>query len=118
MPQTEPVILFIQLVVLTAQVAGMWKIFSKAEQEGWKSIVPVYNIYVLIIVSENDWLYLPLLIVPAVNIYIWFKINIDIAYKFGQNRNWGILMSIFSFIYYPLLGFGEYSYKGGNPPQV
>lgn len=27
---------------------GMWKTFEKAGMEGWKGIVPVYNMYLLI----------------------------------------------------------------------
>ena len=28
--------------------AGMWKTFEKAGMKGWKGIIPVYNMYLLI----------------------------------------------------------------------
>ena len=33
----------ISLVVAILQLAGMWKVFTKAGQKGWKCIIPIYN---------------------------------------------------------------------------
>jgi hypothetical protein len=27
-------------------VAGMWKIYAKADQPGWAAIIPIYNVYI------------------------------------------------------------------------
>ena len=39
--------LIILLVVAVLQIVAMWKIFTKAGEAGWKSIIPVYNIITL-----------------------------------------------------------------------
>ena len=35
------------LVVYVLLVIADWKIFSKAGEEGWKSLIPIYNMYIL-----------------------------------------------------------------------
>ena len=36
------------LAVIVVIIIGMWKIFTKAGKPGWASIVPIYNIIVLL----------------------------------------------------------------------
>ncbi len=35
------------LVIIVFFAFCMWKVFEKAGQEGWKAIIPIYNVYVL-----------------------------------------------------------------------
>ncbi len=44
-PQAAMLLTFamIALVFLVVTIVGMWKIFTKAGEKGWKSLVPVYN---------------------------------------------------------------------------
>ena len=37
----------ISVVVSILFVIGMWKMFAKAGEPGWASIIPFYNLYVL-----------------------------------------------------------------------
>lgn len=34
----------IVLLITIAQIVAMWKIYSKAGEAGWKSLIPIYNI--------------------------------------------------------------------------
>lgn len=44
-----------------------------------------------------------------------FKINIEIAHNFGKSTGFGIILSLFSWIGYPILGFGNATYiDNGN----
>lgn len=38
----------IGLILMILAFAGMWKTFEKAGMKGWKGIIPVYNMYLLI----------------------------------------------------------------------
>lgn len=39
-------------------IIAWWKIFTKAGEKGWKSIIPIYNIYVYCrIIGINFWIY-------------------------------------------------------------
>ncbi len=37
----------ISVAVLILLLIGMWKMYSKAGEPGWASIIPLYNLYVL-----------------------------------------------------------------------
>ena len=34
------------LIVYVLLIIAMWKIFSKAGESGWKSLIPIYNVYI------------------------------------------------------------------------
>ena len=88
-----------------------WKIFVKAGKEGWKSIIPIYNIIILIeIVKKPTW-WIFLLLIPIYNIYIMFTLNIRLSKSFGKNELFGILLTFFNFIFEPILAFSDAKYN-------
>lgn len=53
----------IGLILMILAFAGMWKTFEKAGMKGWKGIIPVYNMYLLITeIAKKPWWYLLLYI--------------------------------------------------------
>ena len=36
--------LLVYLAFFVLVVVGMWKVFTKAGEEGWKAIIPIYNV--------------------------------------------------------------------------
>jgi len=59
---------FLSVLLLTA--VAMWKIYSKAGEAGWKSLIPIYNTFVFQrIVGRPAWWVL-LMLVPVVNIVL------------------------------------------------
>ena len=48
-------------------VASMWKVFSKAGQPGWASIIPFYNLYIMLKIAGKPGWWLILMFVPLVN---------------------------------------------------
>jgi hypothetical protein len=103
--------LLIVLAIVIVVVAGFWKTFEKAGEPGWAAIIPIYNLYVLIKISGNQWWWLILMFIPVINILAQAKISIDVAGKFGQGILFGLGLMLLSFIFYPLLGFGDYQYQ-------
>lgn len=103
----------IQLVLIVAMIAGMWKVFVKAGKPGWAAIIPIYNIIVLLeIVGKPLW-WLVLLLIPLVNIVVLILVSMDLAVCFGKSKGWGVgLLVILPFVGYPMLGFGDPTYKG------
>lgn len=106
------VMLLVYLAIIVAVVAGMWKAFEKAGKPGWAAIIPIYNLYVMIKISDNAWWWLILFFIPLLNIVAAFKINIDVAKVFGQGIGFGIGLALLGVIFWPLLGFGDYEYQG------
>lgn len=95
-------------------IVCMWKIFTKAGKEGWKSIIPIYNIIVLLEIVELPIWYIFLYIIPFINIYALFKTYIELAHKFGKSTGFGVLMVFFSIVCFPILAFDSSTYQGGN----
>ena len=63
----EALRVILPLAVIILMIASMWKIFTKAGQPGWASIIPIYNIIVLLkIVNRPVW-WIILLLIPIVN---------------------------------------------------
>ena len=108
------VFVLVYLAIIVATIAGTWKAFAKAGEPGWAAIVPIYNVYVMIKIGGNPWWYLLLMLVPLVNIIIAFKVSIDVAGAFGQGIGFGLGLAILSFVFWPILGFGDYSYQGAT----
>ena len=109
--------MIIQLLIIVAMIAGMWKIFEKAGKPGWAAIVPIYNFVILLqIVGKPVW-WIILLIIPLVNIVIFLIVSMELAVCFGKSKGWGFgLLFILAFIGYQLLGFGDATYTAPPSP--
>ena len=106
----EVFILLIQLAIVAVVIVAMWKVFVKAGQPGWASIVPVYNLYIMVTIAGREWWWFLLMLVPFVNIVIGAIVSIDIARKFGKQTGFGIGLFLLPFIFYPILAFSQDQY--------
>lgn len=112
-PAPSPVALVISLLVALIMIVAMWKIFTKAGQPGWASLIPFYNIYVWCkIVGRPGW-WLILMLIPFVNFIIAIILCIDLAKSFGKGVGFGLGIIFLGFIFLPILGFGSAQYQGG-----
>ena len=106
------IMLLIYLAVFVVIIIGMWKIYSKAGKPGWASIVPIYNIIVLLeIIGRPVW-WIVLMFIPLVNLVIGVITALDLAKSFGKGAGFGLGLIFLSPIFYPILGFGSAQYKG------
>jgi Family of unknown function (DUF5684) len=100
------------LAFMILMIAACWKIFSKAGQPGWASIIPIYNWYILCkIVGRPGW-WVILLLIPFVNFIIGIILCIDLAKSFGKGVGFGIGLILLGLIFFPILGFGSAQYQG------
>ncbi len=93
-------------------IVSMWKIFKKAGKQGWESIVPIYNVIVMLEISGLPMWYLVLYIIPVVNIYAMFKTYIELAKKFGKGAGFGVLTVFVPIVGFPVLAFSKCNYEG------
>jgi hypothetical protein len=89
----------------------MWKIYVKAGKPGWAAIIPIYNILVQLEIVGRPWWYLLLMFVPVVNIVIAIMIIFDLAKVFGKSTGFGFGLLFLSFIFIPILAFGDAQYQ-------
>ena len=116
------------LVIVIVVVAGFWKTFEKAGQPGWAAIIPIYNYYIMLKIAGKSGWWLLFFLIPLVNIIVAFIVFIEIAKRFNQSTGFGVGLVLLSFIFWPILGFGDAQYLtqtidddinsiGNNPNQ-
>ena len=122
--------MIICIAIAVVAAIGMWKVFTKAGEKGWKSIIPVYNMYTLCkIIGVNPWwilivflssivTFIPIigvLAAMAVVIYLNILVAKSTANAFGKDTGFAIGLYFLSPIFYCILGFGKAKYEGANP---
>lgn len=100
------------LLLTIAIIAGMWLIFEKAGEAGWKAIIPIYDIYILLVIIGRPGWWLILFFIPLVNFIVWIVTMIDLAKSFDRGIGFGIGLMFLPVIFYPLLGFSDMQYYG------
>ena len=123
------------LLIVIAVIAGMWLVFQKAGEAGWKSIIPIYNVWVLMeIIGRPGWwvilYFLPAVgwglgelldlpeswlaaaVVGVVSFVIWVITMVGLAESFDRGIGFAIGLMFLPMLFYPLLGFSDMQYYG------
>lgn len=106
------IVVLIQLAIMVLMIASIWKVFTKAGKPGWASIVPFYNLYVLLQITGKPGWWLILFLIPLVNIIMLFIVTFALAGCFGKGGGYALGMIFLPFIFYPMLAFGDAQYNG------
>ena len=106
------VALVVELAIILLAIAGLWKTFEKAGQPGWGSIIPIYNIILLLRIAGRPLWWVILFFIPLVNFIIGIIVPIDVARSFGKGVGFDVGLVFLPFIFYPILGFGDARYQG------
>lgn len=122
----------IGLIWLVLNVIATWRIFTKAGEQGWKSLIPFYNQYVLYRLTWNTqifWIWLILTIAASVLFQLeslmWlgticnlavFIISLTGFYKlsraFGHGAGFAAGLFFLNPIFMMILGFNSDQYRG------
>lgn len=120
-------------------IVASWKMFTKAGQPGWKSVIPVYNVWTLYKIAKvNFWVWL---VIPAIvcgvaqpmlvnagnnpnafvvifavvaiiyGIVADWKLCKGISQSFGKGAGFAVGMFFFPNIFQLIIGFGKAKYK-------
>lgn len=130
------IIIVVGLVVYILQVIGMWKVFKKSGEEGWKAIIPIYNVYtmckitgvnpwwVLIVViagglsgavGESDLAAIVSLLSSIVSIYFSVLLYVSLARAFGKSDGFAVGLILLNPIFLMILGFGDSKFIEKRP---
>ena len=120
------------------QAIADWKIFAKAGEPGWKSLIPIYNIFVeyeicwsgmmglvyaVAIVCANfltqgqavqNWKVIVACVLLIVALVLHIKQSMKLARSFGKGAGFGICLILFGPIARLVLGFGSATYVGNR----
>lgn len=103
------------VIILLILIVAWWKVFEKAGEPGWKSIIPFYNTYTLVTIAGRPGWWFLLFFIPFVNFVVYIVISIDLAKAFGKSTTFGIVgLWLFSFIGFIILGWGDAKYVGSH----
>ncbi len=107
---SSSLILFVAIFILV--IIAKWRVFEKAGQPGWASIIPYFNFIIMLkIVGKNIWWVL-WLFVPIANVVVYIWVTNLLAKRFGQNEGFTLGLLLLPFIFYPILGFGNARFQG------
>ena len=102
----------VYIAVIVIVIAAYWMVFVKAGEAGWKSIIPIWNVLVLLKIVGREWWWILLMLIPIVNIVVLIIVLIDLAKSFGHGTGFGLGLFFLPFIFLLILGLGSDTYKG------
>jgi len=111
---------FSQLLVYSAILffiilfEAQWKLYTKAGKPGWATIVPIYNVIVLLEIVRKPMFWFVLLLIPVVNIVFAIWVVNLLSRRFGKDEGFTVGMILLPFVFYPILGFGSATYNSGE----
>ena len=135
------VIITIALVLYVIQVIAYWQMFKKMGEPGWKSIIPVYNSYIMFKRTWKPmWFWVNLLIgfvaallsnlntsfgpstviaiISAIVLIIGIVFGViadnKISKSFGHGAGYTVGLIFLPMIFTLILGFGKSQYKGAD----
>src|SRR6059058_5527272 len=108
----SPLSMIVGLLIALLVIVATWKVFTKAGQPGWASIIPIYNLYIWCKIVGRPWWWILLMLIPLVNFVVAIILCIDLAKSFGKGAGFGIGLALLGVIFLPILGFGSAQYEG------
>ena len=106
---------FFSIVVLTTVIiliVARWKIFTKANQPGWASLIPIYNALIFLKIIGKPWWWILLFCIPVVNI-VFIVLSLDLLSKsFGKPVWFTVGLFFLPIIFELILAFGDAKYLG------
>ena len=98
--------IFITLALFTIPIAFCWKQFEKAGQKGWYSLIPYYNIFVMlkIIGKHKKFWWWFFIVFPYINIFMLLLMLVELGKCFGRFKVWEEGMAaLLPCIFFPII---------------
>lgn len=106
------------LIIKWFTPAFAFKIFENAGHKWWESLIPIYNYYVWIKITQRPMWWFAILILPFMGFFMMFLLEVATAKTYGKFKLWQeALAVVVPFIYFPYLGFSNKE-KYYNPRPV
>ena len=87
---------------------GLYPVFLKAGQKGWKSLIPIYNCWIWLKILSRPWWWILLIIFPFISIFMLYMMIWKTIRLFGKTSYLYLIFgTFFFFLYLPYLGFSK-----------
>ncbi len=91
-------------LLLTIPTIFAWKLFEKAGQKGIYTIIPFYNLFVLLQLIKKPWWWYVFLLIPFINVFVYMLMLIEFVKAFGKNGlGEHLFVAVLPFFYLPML---------------
>ncbi len=97
------------IVLLTA---GMWYAFEKAGEKGFAIFIPIYNIIVMLRISQKPVWWVFMFLIPLVNLFFMIPMLNSISKNFGKTEGFTIGLIFLNGVFWAILGYGDAKYLG------
>ena len=111
-------LIVIYAIPLLIIIVSLWFIFRKAGRPEWAAIIPIYNIYVTLKVSERSGWWTILWFIPWVDLFVMALIASGMAKRFSKGAAFALGLFFVPFVFLPILAFGNATYSGQKPKPV
>lgn len=108
----------LSLIVGVLTIIANWKLFTKAGEKGWKSIIPIYNVVTLFRISGlSGWWVLGYLaaVIPVIGWFAVLGLTIyamyNLAKAFGKDGAFTVGLVLLNTIFIMILAFGSSEYQ-------
>jgi signal peptidase I len=106
--QVKPIL----LIIIAASIIGLWKIFEKAGEKGWKALIPIYNYYIWLKILKRPWWWIFILLIPGVGFMMLMVVSAITSLAFQKKKAWEMIVSgIFFFVYLPYFGWSKSKFE-------
>ena len=100
--------LILSALYFMATHIGLYKIFEKMGEDGWKALVPFYSTYLAVKMVKKSWLWTIVYYVPFLGFVVWMGIIVELMKLLGKTSfKEHFLGVVFAGIYLPYIGFQE-----------
>lgn len=114
-------IYIVGIILSLITVVALWFLFEKAKENGWASIIPFYNSYVLYKITWGNGWYFLLLLIPIANLVISIVTMVKLANVFGKGGGWACGLIFLYPIFICIMAFdknivyvGDYAGNAGS----
>lgn len=98
------------ITVYLLLVIANWQIFQKAGEAGWKSLIPIWNLYIFFKITwGNGWFFL-LMCIPYVGWIFYVIAEYHLCRAFGKGALFFLGMLFLPNLFTLILGFGSATY--------
>lgn len=107
-------IVTISVITLAFKIVTMWFLFEKSGEQGWISLIPIYNILIIIRISGKPWWWIFLLLIPVVNIVFLVLIYDGLSDAFGKTDGFTVGLFCLTIIFMAIIAFDKSEFQGNK----
>ena len=112
-PKKISPLVIIGLIIYIIFSIELMLLFIRLGEKAWKALIPVYNFIVLLQKLLLPIFYVILLLIPIINIYVFYKIGISLAEQFNKKKIFAIIFALIPpiGILFLMLGINQEKYE-------